>query len=200
MSNLVSVEVNKREVNAGIWFAFNFLWAVVWGMFLHFIPAEFIGITISLGSSDMHQKLGIVWMVLAIVAGILCCQLRQQTLVLKFSQQMQNGERNDCGRVCCACCAVDLHPDSIMLVCMDNQDTALLVRDAFRKEMAGEEANHGSWANHHSKRTPWAVIVGTVFTMGLFINAIVVAALIQKCNNCGGCNDKGLPDQACWNS
>ena len=167
----------------------------LFGGLLHLIPAQFITVPVSLGSSSMHRKLGVVWAFLWLFSFIFFVIYgRQYLIIFKHKQNNNNNILQLLWKIfCCSnskyCIKTSSqeHAQYIYKLITQNNDADDSINDSL----------HFSERNIKLKRRKIAWIC-LVILLILIINLIIVWRLIVKCNECGGCYDDGPPRSGCY--
>ena len=147
----------------------------MWGFLIHLIVAEFVGVEVSLGSSEVHRNLGIVWGVLWLLAlgGYITFQhFFNEEVCIKV-----NSPQGDLSTYLIQTTYSRI--SELVEHVIKNKLPKGAITDSLQEK---KEELVKTLANYYIGR-----IIMNVFLIGLWINAIVVFVLIIKCKERGQC-------------
>ena len=160
----------------------TFLFAFLMGFLTHLIPAEFIGVEESLGSSAMHQKLGVVWGGLWIAWYLVFLfALRQPFLFVSLDgTEVTRIPMKSLPQARQAALAMEAYLNS------DEEGGTLAATATTDEDLAGVKTVLQPKLSLQPQ-PKWPVVVAFLLLGGLLANAVVVGILIMECHDRGKC-------------
>eukprot|EP00163_Fabomonas_tropica_P009392 TRINITY_DN19200_c0_g1_i1.p1 TRINITY_DN19200_c0_g1~~TRINITY_DN19200_c0_g1_i1.p1 ORF type:complete len:281 (+),score=21.68 TRINITY_DN19200_c0_g1_i1:123-965(+) len=164
----------------------NFLAAFLWGALWHLVPAIIIGVSVSLGSGDMHRKLGVVWGGLWVACFIISFFLREPVLRIRLRRG-------------------DGHTRETVTVTVGTRTQGEALAQHILAAAQGKGTGNAGLAMAlreepalHRRRARWPMVLGVTVFVSLLALLLAIVILVKQCNDCGGCRDNGPPREGCF--